>query len=115
MTLQLSIVAVTACVSGVAHTYMAAEKIEKMCTAKGMKIRVETQGALGIENKLSDDEIKSSNLAIIIADINIEGMERFDNCNVIKISTRLFLQSPEKVMKAIEDISLFSKGVKIHL
>ena len=48
------LVAVTACVSGVAHTYMAAERLEKLCQLEKWGVSIETQGALGTENRLAD-------------------------------------------------------------
>ena len=52
----MKILAVTACPSGVAHTYMAAEAIERAAKAKGIEIKVETQGSIGIENRITMDE-----------------------------------------------------------
>ena len=52
------LVAVTACVSGVAHTYMAAERLEKICQQEKCSVLIETQGALGVENALTDDDIR---------------------------------------------------------
>ena len=49
------LVAVTACVSGVAHTYMAAERLEKLCQLEKWGVSIETQGALGTENRLADE------------------------------------------------------------
>ena len=53
------LVAVTACVSGVAHTYMAAERLEKLCQLEKWGVSIETQGALGTENRLADEDIPS--------------------------------------------------------
>jgi fructose-specific PTS system IIB-like component len=55
--MDFTIVAVTACVSGVAHTYMAAERLEKVGHQEKWQIKIETQGALGIENKITPDDI----------------------------------------------------------
>ena len=52
------LVAVTACVSGVAHTYMAAERLEKLCQQEKWTIKIETQGALGTENRLTEEDIR---------------------------------------------------------
>ena len=52
----MKIVAVTACPTGIAHTYMAAEQLEKTAKKLGHSIKVETQGAMGIENKLTDED-----------------------------------------------------------
>jgi fructose-specific PTS system IIB-like component len=51
------LVAVTACVSGVAHTYMAAERLEKLCQQEKWIVHIETQGALGVENELTEEDI----------------------------------------------------------
>ena len=56
----MNIVAVTACPTGIAHTYMAAEQLAKTGKALGHKIKVETQGAMGIENQLSAEDIRNA-------------------------------------------------------
>ena len=61
------IIAVTACPSGVAHTYMAAEALESAAKAKGWQVKVETQGSIGIENELTAEEI-----ALVEADVNAQ-------------------------------------------
>ena len=60
----MKIVAVTACSTGIAHTYMAQEALELECEKRGYEIRVETQGGLGIENKLSQKEIDTADVVI---------------------------------------------------
>ncbi len=69
----MKIVAVTACATGIAHTYMAAEQLEKTAKALGHQIKVETQGAMGIENELSASDIRQAQAAIFAADIEVEG------------------------------------------
>jgi fructose-specific phosphotransferase system IIB component len=68
----MKIVAVTACPTGIAHTYMAAEQLEKTAKALGHTIRVETQGAMGIENELSKKDIAEADVAIFAVDIEVE-------------------------------------------
>ncbi len=63
------LVAVTACVSGVAHTYMAAERLEKLCQLEKWGVSIETQGALGTENRLADEDIRRADVALLITDI----------------------------------------------
>jgi fructose-specific PTS system IIB-like component len=63
------IIAVTACPSGVAHTYMAAESLES-AEAKGWQVKVETQGSIGIENELTAEEI-AADMVILTKDIGI--------------------------------------------
>src|SRR5256885_12750376 len=74
----MRIVAVTACPTGIAHTYMAAEQLDKTARALGHQIKVETQGAMGIENELSENDIKQAQIAIFAVDIEVEKRERFN-------------------------------------
>lgn len=107
---KLSLVAVTACVSGVAHTYMAAEQLEKLAQKHGFRIKIETQGALGTENALSEEDIASADLAIIICDISIEGMERFSRCRQVKMNIQKALVSPDTLIAAIERARVLPLG-----
>ncbi|MFY8330128.1 PTS fructose transporter subunit IIB [Vagococcus carniphilus] len=72
------VVAVTACPTGVAHTYMAQEAIEKECGKRGYDVKVETQGSMGIENELEQEEINKADFVILAVAIGIEGEERFE-------------------------------------
>ena len=97
----MKIVAVTACPTGIAHTYMAAEQLEKTAKKLGHSIKVETQGAMGIENKLSDAEIKSAELVILAVDIAIEEPERFDHIRKIKVPVQAAMKNPEAIFSQI--------------
>jgi fructose-specific phosphotransferase system IIB component len=81
----MRIVAVTACPTGIAHTYMAAARLEKVAKEMGHQIKVETQGALGVENPLSDDDILHAHAAILAVDIAVEGRERFAGLKIIEV------------------------------
>ncbi len=111
----MNIVGVTACISGVAHTYMAAEALEKACKKAGYKISVETQGALGSENRLEEADIAQADVAVIIADINIEDPQRFSNIRVVRCSIAHFLRSGNKVMQAIEKLRCAPPGSELVL
>lgn len=74
----MKIVAVTACPTGIAHTYMAQEAIEKECRKRGYEVKVETQGSMGIENELEQEEIDEADVVILAVAIGIEGEERFE-------------------------------------
>ncbi|MFV0394445.1 MAG: PTS fructose transporter subunit IIB [Coprobacillaceae bacterium] len=74
----MKIVAVTACPTGIAHTYMAQEAIEKECRNRGYEIKVETQGSMGVENELEQDEIDASDVVILAIAVGIDGEERFE-------------------------------------
>ena len=68
---HLHIVAVTACATGVAHTYMAAEQLEKLAKQYHFAIKIETQGVLGLKNPITDKDIFESELTIIASDITM--------------------------------------------
>lgn len=74
----MKIVAVTACPTGIAHTYMAQEAIEKECCNRGYEVKVETQGSMGIENELEQEEIDEADAVILAIAVGIDGEERFE-------------------------------------
>lgn len=84
----MKIVAVTACPTGIAHTYMAAEHLGKSARALGHQIKVETQGAMGIENELSERDIREAQVAIFAIDIEIEKRDRFKAIKVVEVSVQ---------------------------
>lgn len=83
---QMRVLAVTACPTGIAHTYMAAEALEQEATKNGVSIKVETNGSGGAKNVLTSAEIKDADVIIIAADKNVE-MSRFNGKKLIKAST----------------------------
>jgi len=101
----MRIVAVTACATGIAHTYMAAEQLEKTAKALGHQIKVETQGAMGIENELSDSDIRQAQVAILAADIEIERRERFNIVKVILVPVQEAIKDPKGVFDKIQGSS----------
>ena len=81
--MRVKLLAVTSCPTGIAHTYMAAEGIEKAARAKNCSIKIETRGSGGAKNVLSDEEIKDADCIIVAADAKVP-MERFDGKKVIE-------------------------------
>jgi PTS system fructose-specific IIB component/fructose-specific PTS system IIB-like component len=81
----MNIVAVTACPTGIAHTYMAAENLEKIGKQLGHKIKVETQGAMGIENEITPEEIAAADAVIFAVDIQVEQVERFEGKKIVRV------------------------------
>lgn len=77
------ILAVTSCPTGIAHTYMAAEGIEKAASAAGVNVKIETRGSGGAKNVLTDNDIKEADCIIVAADAKVP-MERFDGKKVIE-------------------------------
>lgn len=90
----MNVIAVTACATGIAHTYMAATAIKKACKSKGYNCKVETQGAMGIENKLKEKDIKEADLIIFANDVGIQEPERFTN-----YLEKINQTNPHKVVK----------------
>ena len=74
----MKIVGVAACITGVAHTYMAQEAIEQECKKRGYECKVETQGGMGIDNELEQEEIDAADVVILAVAIGIEGEDRFE-------------------------------------
>ena len=80
------IVAITACPTGVAHTFMAAEAIEGEAKKRGHWVKVETRGSVGAKNALTAEEIAAADLVIIAADIEVD-LSRFNGKRLYKTST----------------------------
>ena len=93
----MNIVAVTACPTGIAHTYMAAEQLEKTAKKLGHTIKVETQGAMGIENELTAADVGGADVLIVAADIALERPERFDRIRKLEVPVQLAIRNPEAV------------------
>ncbi|PLC57411.1 PTS fructose transporter subunit IIB [Photobacterium carnosum] len=78
----MKIVAVTACPTGIAHTYMAADILNKTAHQMGIKIQVETQGAMGIEHFLTAKNIACADIVLIASDIEVEQRARFTGSRI---------------------------------
>ena len=66
----MKIIGITACPTGIAHTYMAQECLEKECRKRGFDVKIETQGGLGIENELSEGEERFENKRVLHTDVD---------------------------------------------
>ncbi len=89
------ILGVTACPAGVAHTYMVAEKLEQAINARGYEAKIETQGAIGIENKITANDIKEAIGVIFANEVAIIEEERFDDAPVLECSLQEVLKDAE--------------------
>ncbi len=92
------IVVVTACPTGVALTYMAANRLLAAAQRLGYLIKIETQGALGSEDILTRKDIGRAHAAIIAADVDIEGLDRFQNVPVLTVGTARAIADPDAVL-----------------
>lgn len=85
---EAEVLAVTSCPSGVAHTFLAAKSLEKAACLMGLKIKVETQGANGINNRITPKDVERARLVIFAHDVAIKEPERFNNISVVDVSTK---------------------------
>lgn len=93
------IVAVTSCPTGIAHTFMAAEGIQQGAEALGHTVKVETQGSVGAQNPLTDEDIRSADLVIIAADAKVD-KKRFAGKPIYETSTKAAINDGQAVVKA---------------
>jgi len=89
---------ITACPTGIAHTYMAAEGLEQMGKELGHPIKIETQGQSGAQNVLTDEEIKKAKAIIIAADVNVD-LSRFDGKRVLRASVTDGIRKPKELIE----------------
>lgn len=104
----MKILAVTACPTGIAHTYMAAEALEKVAKAKGHEIKVETQGSIGIENEITKSDLEGAEVVILTKDMVIKNRERFKGIPTVNVSIGDVIKNTEalidKIVKHIENM-----------
>ncbi len=100
----MKIVCVTACTVGIAHTYIAQEKLENAGKKAGHEIHIETQGTIGIENELTQQQIDEADIVILAADVSVSGRERFNGKTIIQVGTEVAVKSPNKLIKKAEEI-----------
>lgn len=99
------LIAATGCPTGIAHTYMAQEALEQAAKKKGVTIKVETHGQIGIENELTAEEIKHADAVIIAADKDVHP-ERFAGKRIIDVSVSTGIKDAERLI----DDALAGKG-----
>lgn len=104
----LKLLAVTSCPTGIAHTYMAAEGIEKAARAKNISVKIETRGSAGAKNTLTAQEIKEADCIIVAADAQVP-MDRFDGKKVIECQVSDGIsKAPELLERAISgDVPIY--------
>lgn len=97
---QFDLVAITACPTGIAHTYMAAESLEKKAAEMGLKIKVETQGSGGAKNVITAEDVKSAKGVVIAADKNVD-LARFAGKPVYSTTVTKGIQEPELLINKV--------------
>ncbi|MGG7059826.1 PTS fructose transporter subunit IIC [Clostridium tertium] len=96
------IIAVTGCPTGIAHTFMAEEALKKAANEMGVEIKVETNGAIGVENELTEDDIKEADGVIIASDKDARA-DRFIGKAIIETSVQDGIRKPKELIQAILD------------
>ncbi|MHA6603775.1 PTS fructose transporter subunit IIB [Aerococcus urinae] len=104
----MKVVGVSACPTGIAHTYMAQEAIEKEAKARGYECKVETQGSMGIENELSQEEIDTADVVIFAVAIEVEDEDRFEekaeNNKILTVEPGVVIKDPKAIFDQLEEL-----------
>ncbi|EIW16262.1 PTS system IIB component, Fru family [Pelosinus fermentans] len=100
---MMNIIGITACTAGIAHTYIAKEKLVNAAKELGHNVKIETQGTIGTEDELTKEDIEKADIVIIAADINIGGKERFKGKKVIDVPMQTAIKSPKTLIQKIEE------------
>ncbi|MER8048174.1 fructose-specific PTS transporter subunit EIIC [Streptomyces sp. NPDC094032] len=103
------LLAVTACPTGIAHTYMAAEKLAQAAEALGVEIKVETQGSIGAENVLSDNDVREADGIIIAADKDVD-RSRFAGKRVLAVGVAEGIHHPEQLIQQVSGAPVQGDG-----
>ncbi len=98
------VLAVTACPTGIAHTYMARDALKKQADKMGVKMKVETNGSGGIKNHLTQQDIERATGVIVAADVHVE-TDRFDGKNVVEVPVADGIKRPEELINTALDTS----------
>ncbi|MCD8909984.1 fructose-specific PTS transporter subunit EIIC [Staphylococcus gallinarum] len=98
------VLAVTACPTGIAHTYMARDALKKQAEKMGVNIKVETNGSGGIKNHLTAEDIERAQGIIVAADVHVE-TDRFDGKNVIEVPVADGIKRPKELIDMAQDTS----------
>ena len=97
----MKIVGIAACTSGIAHTYIAKEKLVSAATELGHEVHIETQGTIGTEDELTAKDIAAADVVIIAADIKVGGKERFKGKRIVEVPTHIAFKSPKALINII--------------
>ena len=107
-----TIIAITACPAGIAHTYMAAEALEKAGKKLGVKVRVEKQGANGIEDEITDDEFEAAHAAVFAVAVAVKNEERFEGIPLVETTVADPLRRAEDIIKEALEAGKAGRGAK---
>lgn len=101
----MKIVGVSACPTGIAHTYLAKETMIKEATKRGHEIKIETQGSIGVEDELTMDDVNSADVVILAIAVRIDNQERFENKKVLQVDVNEAIRKPAEVFDKAEELA----------
>jgi fructose PTS system EIIBC or EIIC component len=112
--LDMKILAITSCPNGIAHTYMAAENLQKAADNLGIQIKIETQGSIGVENEFTDKDIQEADGIIIAADKTVN-KDRFIGKKLLVTGVQDGIRKPEQLIKKVMngEVPAYKAGSKI--
>ncbi len=99
----MNIVGITACPTGIAHTYITKKKLIQAAESRGHHCRVETQGTIGVEDELTPQEIADADVVILAVDVKISGENRFTGKPIVKVRTEDVMRNTAKFLQQIEE------------
>jgi fructose PTS system EIIB component len=102
--LTMKIVGISACSAGIAHTYIAKQKLIEAAEKAGDTINMETQGTIGTEDALTPEQISAADVVLLAVDVKISGRERFEGKKVIEVSTDTAIKSPNKLLEKVHQV-----------
>ncbi|GAA2059406.1 PTS fructose transporter subunit IIABC [Streptomyces albiaxialis] len=105
----LRLLAVTACPTGIAHTYMAAEKLTQAAEARGIAMKVETQGSIGAENVFSDNDVEAADGVIIAADKDVD-RSRFEGKRLLAVGVSEGISDPDGLIDRVREAPVHQGG-----
>ena len=100
----MKVIGITACTVGIAHTYMAREKLIATGDKLGHEIKIETQGSGGVEFHLTDEDIKNADVVIIAADVVVSGKDRFKGLPIVEVPVSVAIKTPESLLTKVESM-----------
>ncbi|MEU9706680.1 fructose-specific PTS transporter subunit EIIC [Streptomyces sp. NPDC047981] len=106
---KVRLLAITACPTGIAHTYMAAEKLAQAAQALGVEIKVETQGSIGAENVLTDNDVRHADGIIVAADKDVD-LSRFAGKRVLTVGVAEGIHHPERLIEQVRSAPVHRSG-----
>ena len=101
----MKIVGVCACTVGIAHTYLAQEKLKKAAKKLGYNLQLETQGSVGVQDPLTQKDIDEADIAMLAVDIKFKGEDRFKNITKITVPTDVAIKSPTKLLQKVVEVA----------